>query len=480
MKRNQATTPLYEKLVDYANKERVSFHVPGHKNGIVFPEVGRDIFQSILTIDMTELNGLDDLHAPTGVIKEAEGLAADYFGADHTFFLVGGSTSGNLAMILSVCSLGDKMIVQRNSHKSVMNGLELAGAHPVFVAPQFDETVDRYTSPLPESIMQAIDCHPDAKGVVLTYPDYFGRTYDIKLIIDYAHDRGIPVLIDEAHGVHFSLGTPFPPSALDLGADLVVQSAHKMAPSMTMSSYLHIKSAFISRNSVSHYLQMLQSSSPSYPLMASLDLARSFLTEIGHEEVTEIITSVNEVRSILSESELWDIIPLTSEDDPLKITLQTKAGLSGYAVGNAFEANHIYPELTTHNQVLLIHELSVFQENDQLLNTVKNITEQLKIIDNHATIDVSKLFPNVIEELAMDYIQMQKNETLRTSLNEAVGAVAADAIIPYPPGVPLILKGERITTAQVTLLTELIKQGASIQIDDIDEGIYIYKGEYLL
>lgn len=476
MKRNHKQTPLYKKLIDFSKEKPVSFHVPGHKNGAIFPETSKKTFASMLSIDMTELTGLDDLHAADGVIADAEELAIDYYGSDHTFFLVGGSTAGNLAMVLSVCSYGDKVIIQRNSHKSVMNALELAGARPILVAPQYDETVDRYTCPTFNSMKQAIDEHPDAKGIVLTYPDYFGRTYDIKTMVDYAHSHDIPVLVDEAHGVHFSLGGPFPPSALKLGADLVVQSAHKMAPSLTMSSYLHVKSSLISRRQISHYLQMIQSSSPSYPLMASLDIARSFLATIDQEWIKDVLESVNEVRSILLESSLWDVLPITDRDDPLKITLQMADGISGFTVAKAFEEHNIYPELATHNQILLIHGLAVFQEKDHLNISVKKIKE-LKIMDNHATIDIRKLFPRPIDELALEYKYMRNQPTFQVPLDRAVGAIAAEAVIPYPPGVPLILKGERITVRHITLLLKLMQQGAKMQNDDIDKGIYIYKGE---
>lgn len=475
MKRNQAETPLYNKLVEWTSNKPVSFHVPGHKNGTLFPEHAQELFTSILSIDMTELPSLDDLHAPDGVIAEAESLAADHFKSDHTFFLVGGSTVGNLAMILSVCGQGDKMIVQRNCHKSVMNGLELALAQPAFVAPRYDETVDRYTNPTIKSLKHAIDNHPDAKGIILTYPDYFGKTYDIKAIINYAHTRGIPVLVDEAHGVHFSLGEPFPISALDLGADLVVQSAHKMAPSMTMGSYLHMKTSLISKQKVSHYLQMLQSSSPSYPLMASLDIARAFLATTSHEEIGTILRSVHKVRGILCGIDLWHVLPVKTGDDPIKITLQTETGLSGFEVAKAFEEQHIYPEFATHTQVLLIHGLGQFQEMDHLQISVEKVAEQLKKTDNHATIEIGNLFPHKVGKLAMEYKRMNKQETFRIPLEEAVGEIAAEAIIPYPPGIPMVLRGEKITASHLVTIKQLVRQGGRIQLADIDRGIQVFK-----
>src|SRR5690625_2352822 len=166
---NQEQIPLYDTLVNFTKQNPISFHVPGHKNGNIFPT--KNFYDRILQLDLTELPGLDDLHSPTGAIAEAQQLAADYFQADHTFFLVGGSTAGNLAMLLTACSSGDKVIVQRNCHKSIMNGLELAGAHPVFISPKYDETVDRYTNPDIHTLKTALKENPDAKAVMLSYPD---------------------------------------------------------------------------------------------------------------------------------------------------------------------------------------------------------------------------------------------------------------------------------------------------------------------
>ena len=293
---NQQETPLFTKLQQFASGNPLSFHVPGHKNGQVFPEHGATCYSPLLKLDMTELPELDDLHAPKGVIAQAQQLAKQFFQSEETFFLVGGSTSGNLAMILATCKADDYVIVQRNCHKSIMNGLELAGAKPVFLAPEFDERTNRYTCPSYETMEKAIRKYPEAKAVIVTYPDYFGQTFPLKKMIELADRHEIPVLVDEAHGVHFSLGKPFPPSALTLGADIVVQSAHKMAPAMTMSAYLHVNSKFVSKEKVAHYLQMIQSSSPSYPLMASLDLARYYLANFSERDMDALLKSVKRVR----------------------------------------------------------------------------------------------------------------------------------------------------------------------------------------
>lgn len=473
MNQNHNRMPIFERLQQFTYKDPISFHVPGHKNGEIFPKHARSYFDSILKLDMTELHGLDDLHAPTEMIAEAEGLAADFFGSDHTFFLVGGSTAGNLAMVLAACSPGEKIIVQRNCHKSVMNGLELSGAKPVFIAPNYDEAVDRYTSPSLSTLEEALQKHSDAKAIVLTYPDYFGRTYPIKAMIDLAHSYNIPVLVDEAHGVHFALGKPFPASALRLGADAVVQSAHKMAPAMTMASYLHIKSKLISKERIAHYLQIIQSSSPSYPLMASLDIARFFLAKLESNDIERILRSVNEVRTILDKCEAWNVLPIEVQDDPLKITLHVKQSYSVQDVARLFEEENLYPELTTHNQLLLIHGLEPFNKQTQLQKIVKRVGEQLKIELNHDTIEIAKLFPEAIQELALSYQEMQARSYRRVPFGEGIEHIAAEAVIAYPPGIPIILKGERITTAHLATTRQLRNQGVRIQ--QRESGIKIYR-----
>lgn len=459
---DQRQTPLFDKLKQFSQQRPMSFHVPGHKNGHVFPKDARKYFSEILPIDLTELTNLDDLHAPHGVIKEAERLAKQYFNTMHTYFLIGGSTVGNLAMILATCLEGETVIVQRNSHKSIMNGLEMAKANPVFIAPSYDKYMYRYTHPRIETLKQAIKDHPETKVLILTYPDYFGHTYVLKEMIQLAHAHEIIVLIDEAHGVHFSLGEPFPPSALELGADIVVQSAHKMAPAMTMASFLHVNSSRVSKNRLSHYLQMLQSSSPSYPLLASLDIARYFLANLTSEDIEKTLQSVNEIRSMLESLPYCEVLPIIKGDDPTKLTLHVE-GISGYEIAKLFEQAGIYPELATHNQVLFIHGLHPFNRLDDLKKSLNRLKLQLKSHSNHDTIDVTNLFPSNVQSLALSYQMMNTLQVNNVSFKQAIGYVAAEAIIPYPPGIPLILKGETITEEHITIMEQLIKQGANFQ-----------------
>src|SRR5574342_473859 len=194
----QTRTPLFDQLIKHNQKSPISFHVPGHKFGEVFLEKGQSFFSDILKLDATEITGLDDLHSPEGVILEAEELLADLYRTQKSFFLINGSTVGNLSMILSAINENDLVLVQRNSHKSIMNGIKLAKANPVFISPDFNMEYKVAGGLNIDDIKSAINQYPDAKALILTYPNYYGLTYDLKSIIDLAHTHGIPVLVDEA------------------------------------------------------------------------------------------------------------------------------------------------------------------------------------------------------------------------------------------------------------------------------------------
>jgi arginine decarboxylase len=285
--------PLYERLIEYAQSGNRSYHVPGHKNGAAYhlplssiqpttKPLSMDYMRELLRLDVTEIEGTDDLHHPEGVIQEGQELAARCFGAEETYWLVGGSTSGNLALLLSVCQQpGDLIIVQRNVHKSVIHGLMLAGAKAVFLTPEIDELSGLAVVPSTETVRQALQRYPQARAVLLTSPNYYGMGRDLSAIAHHCHEQGIPLLVDEAHGAHYGHHPRFPQSALASGADGVVQSTHKMLSAMTMGAMLHVQGELLDRELVRQRLAMIQSSSPSYPIMASLDLSRYWLDYAG-------------------------------------------------------------------------------------------------------------------------------------------------------------------------------------------------------
>lgn len=457
---NQKQMPLYEALIQFRDKQPLSLHVPGHKNGLNFPKQARAGFNDILSIDVTELTGLDDLHSPFECIDQAQRLLADVYDVQKSYFLINGSTVGNLAMILSCCKEHDIVLVQRNCHKSILNGLKLAGTRPVFLEPWIDEAYGVPVGIQHEVIQKAIERHPEAKALILTHPNYYGMGIDLKESIKCAHAQGIPVLVDEAHGAHFCIGEPFPKSALAYGADIVVHSAHKTLPAMTMGSYLHINSNVIDEEKVSSYLAMLQSSSPSYPIMASLDVARFALAKIKEEGCHDIFRFLQRFRKELQCIPQITVLQYPLQDE-LKMTVQTRCQLSGYELQRIFEEAGIYAEMADPYNVLLILPLQV---NDRYIKAVQMIKSALHVYEvTDRTPSIRYTYKGAFSSLPFTYKQLEKYKKKVVPLQEAIGMITADMVIPYPPGIPLLMYGEEITAEHIEQISYLEETGARFQ-----------------
>ena len=345
---NQQQAPLYDALVRHANKYSADFHVPGHKQGKIFDEVGRAFYQQVLRLDLTEIGELDDLHQPDGVISQAQQLAAEAFSATETAFLVGGTTAGNVALIIATCQPGDIVIVQRNSHKSIFNGCMLAGARPICLQPEFDHATGIYTEVTVETLRTSLERYPHAKAVFLTSPNYYGAIQPIKKLAHVCNDYDVPLFVDEAHGAHLSAHPDLPPSATTCGATAVVQSTHKMLPAMTMGSMLHMNGTAHFREKLKHILAMLQSSSPSYPIMASLDLARRYYATRARIDIAQSLPRIRRLQDQINQQTGWVALSFA---DPYKIVLH-RQGWSGYEVEARLRAVGIMLELSVTRDAL--------------------------------------------------------------------------------------------------------------------------------
>ena len=238
---DEFSAPLFQALLAYQRLAPVRFHMPGHKGGPGYPlEVAEAFRRHMFGMDVTETRGLDNLHVPSGVIRDAQALAARTFGADHTFFLTNGTTAGVHAMIMTTCKEGQKIVIPRDAHLSVIGGVILAGLVPVFVYPTIDPECGISVGIPLEEYERALKEHPDAKACLITRPNYYGMAWDLKPLVKLCHDHGIPLLVDEAHGAHLHLHEDLPLSAVDMGADMVVQSTHKNLGSLTQTSMLHL------------------------------------------------------------------------------------------------------------------------------------------------------------------------------------------------------------------------------------------------
>ncbi|KZE46625.1 ornithine decarboxylase [Brevibacillus parabrevis] len=457
----QKRAPLYEQLERHAKHRPHPFHVPGHKMGHSFDSHAKHRFQSVLELDLTEISGTDDLHQPQGVIAEAQSLAAEAFGAEETKFLIGGSTVGNLALIMTVCRPGDKILVQRNCHKSVYHGIIMARAEPIFLVPAVDLATGVAAGVRREDVERALQTHPDAKAVFLTNPTYYGMGIDLAKMAATVHRHDIPLLIDEAHGAHFGFHPAFPRSAMQSGADAAVQSTHKMASAMTMSSMLHLQGERIDRERLSRHLAMLQSSSPSYILMASLDLARRHLTLEACEEWERLLPLLDKFRERTGKLE-WLEWPQLSANrvyttfDPLKLFLHLRTGqTSGFALQELMETHGIFPELADDSHVLLAASAGTTHKDlEALARMLESLSPQgeaeAERILLHGVVSSHYLRKQAVP---MHEVVDRPRETI--PLEQATGRIVAEMVIPYPPGIPVLVPGERVDEEGLEMLAEL-------------------------
>jgi arginine decarboxylase len=468
---DHSRTPLFSALVHHAEKNPIQFHIPGHKKGVgMDPEFRSFIGDNALSIDLINIAPLDDLHQPTGIIEEAQRLAANAFGADHTFFSVQGTSGAIMTMIMSVCSEGDKIIVPRNVHKSVMAAIIFVGAKPVFISPARDKDygID-HGIPL-RSVRRALEKHPDAKAVLVINPTYFGVCTNLKEIVDLVHSYNMPVLVDEAHGslIHFHEALPM--SAMQAGADMAATSIHKLGGSMTQSSVLNVKGNHVNPKRIQTIISMLTTTSTSYILLASLDAARRHLALNGRSLAQKAIDlaefarmHINEIpglhcfgKEILGTEATYDM-------DPTKVCIHVrKLGITGYDVENWLrETYNIEVELSDMYNILCLVTPGDTHENVQtLLEALSKLSEL-----NYNVNDINEVVIEVpdIPQLTLTPRDAFYGETEILPFKEAADRIIAEFIYVYPPGIPILLPGEVITQELIDYIIEHVEVGLPVK-----------------
>ena len=480
----QYRTPLFDALVALAEARKVSFHTPGHKSGKgISTRFRKFVGSKIFTIDLTTLDEVDCLQKPVGVIREAQELAAEAHGADRSFFLVNGTTVGNHAMILSTVLPGEEVLVARNAHKSILAGIILSGATPRFFLPSFDPALGIAINVSAAAVEEAIGAHPKARVVALTSPNYYGIAADVSTIVPAAQRRGKVVIMDEAHGPHLHFHPALPPSAVDVGADLTVQSTHKIVGGMTQASMLHVKGTAVDAGRVAGILQILQSTSPSYILMASLDLARMQMATEGRKLLGKAIELAEEARSRINripglrcldnrQVKEWGDLSL----DVTKLTISVKElGLTGYAASALLNSEFdIQVEMADLFNLLVI--VSIGDRRDDLDRLVRALEALARRAHGPAFLPEILPTPPIHEtRLACSPRDAYFGKYVYVPLRQAAGRITCDIVTIYPPGIPILTPGEEISARAVEYLQFLAQHGARIDgvVEQPEPGIRV-------
>jgi lysine decarboxylase len=470
---SQNETPLFTGLLEHAKKNPVQFHIPGHKKGAgIDPEFRAFIGDNALSIDLINIGPLDDLHQPKGMIKDAQDLAAKAFGADHTFFSVQGTSGAIMTMVMAVCGPGEKIIVPRNVHKSVMSAIVFSGAVPIFIHPEVDKELGISHGITTDSVERALQQHPDAKGVLVINPTYFGISADLSQIVEIAHSFNVPVLVDEAHGVHIHFHEELPLSAMQAGADMAATSVHKLGGSMTQSSILNVREGLVNVNRIQSILSMLTTTSTSYLLLASLDVARKRLATEGHMLIEKTIQLANQTRDAINEIEnLYCVGPeilgrkATFDYDPTKLIISVKKlNLTGYDVEKWLRKNYnIEVELSDlYNILCIVTPGDTSVETGILLTALRELAEQHRHQAEDQENQVKVFLPD-IPVLAIAPRDAFYSETEVVPFEKSAGRIIAEFIMVYPPGIPIFTPGEIITEENLAYISKTLEVGLPVQ-----------------
>lgn len=466
-------TPLFTALKEHAASNPVQFHIPGHKKGVGTDSEFREfIGDNALSIDLINIAPLDDLHQPTGVIEEAQKLAADAFGSDYTYFSVQGTSGAIMTMILSICSPGDKIIVPRNVHKSIMSAIIFSGAKPVFISPVRDENLGIDHGITTKSVQRALDRHPDAKAVLVINPTYFGVCANLKEIVDLAHSRHVPVLVDEAHGVLIHFHEDLPMSAMEAGADMAATSVHKLGGSMTQSSVLNLntKNGYVNPQRVQTIISMLTTTSTSYVLLASLDTSRRNLAINGHDMAQRTIDLAQKARRSINEMEglycfgeeiLGD--EATFDYDPTKLTIHVRhLGITGFEAENWLREHfNIEVELSDMYNILC---LVTPGDNEETVSVL--LTALRELAGTYYNVNTAnELIVKIPEIPHLSLIPRDAfyGDTEVIPFKESAGRIIAEFIYVYPPGIPILLPGEVISQDNIDYIVDHVDVGLPVK-----------------
>lgn len=464
---------LHQKLRAYGDSDYYPFHMPGHKRNSAFLP-----FENPFKIDITEIEGFDNLHHAEGIIKEAQSRASELYKSEETHFLVNGSSVGILSAIFGCLKRGEKILMARNCHKAVYHAAELLGLWPVYIYPHIHEKYGIYEGIDAAGVRAMLEKYPDIKAVIITSPTYEGIVSDIKAVAKVAHDFSLPLIVDEAHGAHFGFHEYFPAGALSGGADIVIQSVHKTLPSLTQTALLHMQGSLVKREAVRKYLAYFQTSSPSYLFMASIDHCIHLIKEKGSslfEIYAKRLEKFYEKARAFKNLELLNKEMLTDgryfDFDRSKLVVFSKPVS---ACGNGLydlllNKYHLQMEMASRDFVLGMTSFCDTEEGfERFFCALSEIDSGIELGDNKYSIS-KQIFEAENTEPVLDIASAVLAESETVGFWESEGCISKEYAYIYPPGVPFLAPGEKITKGHLLKINSFAEAGFCIEgISDIE------------
>lgn len=476
----------------YGQSDIYPFHMPGHKR-----RLGPSETEHLYEMDITEIDGFDNLHEPEGILKDAQTFAADLYHSEETAFIINGSTAGLLASIAGICSDGGEILAARNCHKAVYHAIELHHLKPYYVYPPINTKYGVNEGIYPQDVEKMWITHPNIQAIVITSPTYDGVVSDIQSICEIAHKHHVPVIVDEAHGAHFNFSDYFPESAVTLGADVVIQSTHKTLPAMTQTALIHLNGTLIDRERIRRMLTIYQTSSPSYILMGSIDSCLHMLSEKGKILYTDYTVELEKLRNAIHGNCRWIKMPERSDFDSKyskdydrsKLVLSVRdTGITGKALHEKLlNRYHLQMEMVSADYVLAMTAVGDSRDGYQrLLQALIEIDEEIEQRQkacglketeetserarNEGVYDLNEL-PVVEQRISVYDAEQSCRENCL--LKAADGRVAADYIYLYPPGIPLVTPGEVITERVILVILRWLENGLHVSGVQKDQTVRV-------
>lgn len=449
---------LLKKLKDYADSDYLSMHMPGHKR--CMGEIGNPYF-----IDITEIDGFDNLHQAEGILLEAQERAASLYGSEETHYLVNGSTAGILSAISGCTSFGGNILLARNSHKSAYHAACLRGLHVRYIYPQSDEMMGINGVILPSDVEKSLRDHPELQAVMITSPTYDGVVSDVKAIAGIVHRYGISLIVDEAHGAHFPFSGHFPEDSISCGADVVIHSLHKTLPSLTQTALIHLNGNLADRKKIRNFLSVYQSSSPSYVLMASLDNCVEWVSSHPYvfESFCKELQRVRKELRLLRSLKLLEIPGM----DPCKILISVRnTGINGRELQNILRREfHVELEMACDSYVCAITTVADTKESfSRLLRALQEVDNRISgkkdFFSSGSRTGSDEVLPAVS---VCTMLEAEENEKESCLLEQSEGRISGGFVTLYPPGIPILAPGEKISKEILNRLLLYERDGFEVQ-----------------